>query len=111
MMWTFASSREQTALVWSAETRAAIQNEILRQHMEQHPVALQAHLGGHFDGVARSSGRDFVRPAEFVQAAALRALHFHAADAERYRIHRNACAALSIRSRRRESIRPPRPDR
>ena len=69
-------------LVGTANSGATIQNEILRQQMQQHPVAFQPNLGGHFHCRRQIVRRHLVRPAKFTsQASALRALHVHAAAA------------------------------
>ena len=71
------------ALVRTAEACSSIQNEILRQQVEQHAVALQADLGSHFDGHRQVVGGDFVGAAKFIQAAALGAFYIDATGAER----------------------------
>ncbi len=84
------------ALLRAAESGAAVQREMLRQHVQQRAVALQANVGGQFDGVFQIARIQFMRAPEFVQAAALRAAHFHAADADGDGIHRNLRAALGV---------------
>src|SRR5579871_5576389 len=76
---------------------APIEREILRQHMQQHPVALETHLRGELDGVLEVFDIHLAGPAEFVQSTALRALNAGSAYADGDALDRYLGAALSVR--------------
>ena len=84
------------AVVRLAITGAAVEREVLRLDVQDHAIAFEADFGGQFDGVGHIGGVDFARTSEFIEAAALRALDMHAADADGDGFHRNLRAAFGI---------------
>ncbi len=84
------------AFVRLAISGASVEREILRQHVQQHAIALQADIGGELDRVRHVVGVDFAGTAEFVEAAALRAVNVHAADADGDRFDRDLRAAFGV---------------
>ena len=74
---------------------AAVEREILRQDVQQHAIALQPHVGGELDGVARSSGVHFARPCRIRKARGLRAVDAHAADRRSVTASTETCAPRS----------------
>src|SRR5579862_2073195 len=79
-----------------AVTTAAIEREILRQHVQQHAVAFEQHVTGPVGGVAEILGGELAGMAEFVQAAALRTEDVPASDAQGHGLGRDARAALRV---------------
>lgn len=84
------------ALVRPAEPGAAVQREVLRQHVKQHAVRLQTHMGGALGRIAQILLAHLARPAEFVKPAALRAVNVRSSDTKRRSVDGYLGAALRV---------------